>query len=74
MNFIPAPEQAYNWSIQSYDGRGTQTNLHNNPMAYGDIINADGSGLITMTNPFLRRKLSLDMRNPAAPLRSEASY
>ncbi len=74
IRFVPLPEDKWSWSILGIDGQNYDTDLQHWPLARGDIMNADGSGLVEITNPRLRRKLTLDMRDFWNPKRTETSY
>ena len=38
-------------------------------MAQGDIINSNGDGLVTIDNPFMNKRMILDIKNPIVPIR-----
>lgn len=73
IRFLPIPANKLDWSIRAIDGKPTVTDMSKWPLAFGDIINADGNGLVEIHNPPLHRKLVLDMRDEMNPSRNEYS-
>jgi hypothetical protein len=57
------------WGIESVAGTPMQTDMNRWPLAFGDVMHADGSGLVTFENTHLHKRLILDMRDPLHPHR-----
>jgi hypothetical protein len=74
IRFEPITRDKLDWTIRSIDGKPTATDMSRWPLAFGDIVHADGSGLVEIVNPSMKRKLTLDMRDALAPKTQESDY
>ncbi len=63
--------QPWTWNIVSIDGVAETRNIQSWPLADGDIIKAERDGYVEIQNPYLGRKLILDMSDPLNPKRTE---
>jgi hypothetical protein len=74
VRFDPRAHKPWTYPIRSIGRMEQEVAARGWPMASGTIIRADGSGLITIVNPWMRRRLVLDMRHAMAPNRIEESF
>ena len=84
IRFVPNPsDNKYVWGIQSIDGKPSDTNIGDWPLAVGDVINscdhdpcplgAGRDGYVTIDNPVMNKRLILDLRNLKNPQRTEVA-
>lgn len=69
IEFTVAPRSRSQWAIRRINGQAVETEFGRWKLAEGDIVNADGSGLVEISNPRLGAKLVLDWKNPKEPRR-----
>lgn len=65
--FRPIPKDKDQWGIESVAGKTMPTDIRRWPLAQGNVVKADGSGLVTFENARLRKRVVLDMRDPLHP-------
>ncbi len=71
VEFEPLPSLAYDYGIHAWNGQKMDLNEFHWPLAQGDYIQADGSGMVMITNPYLRKRIILDGRDAMNPWRGE---
>ncbi|MGK5087541.1 hypothetical protein WDW86_08280 [Bdellovibrionota bacterium FG-2] len=69
--FEPLPSVAYDFGIHAWNNQKMDLYEAHWPFAQGDYIQADGSGMVMLTNPYLRKRIILDGRDALNPWRGE---
>lgn len=72
--FETVHKSKWTWGIISIDGVVQNRNIESWPLAEGDIINASRDGRVVVTNPYLRKRLILDMSDHLNPQRIEEDF
>ncbi|MBI3558436.1 MAG: hypothetical protein HY074_19375 [Deltaproteobacteria bacterium] len=69
--FKPLVRSKWDWGVVGIDERRYEHDLHKWPLAQGDVMNADGRGLVSITNSYLKKRIVLDMTDPMNPRKIE---
>jgi len=70
IEFKALQKKKWSWSIISIDGVLQERDMKNWPFAEGPIINSKQDGKVVVDNPFLGKRLTLDMSNALNPERT----
>lgn len=75
INFEIMPNKNYQYGIVAINNINTERDYRKWKRAFGDIINSSEEGKVfEIKNPYLKRKILLDVRDPLNPKRIESSY